>query len=240
MAGHQLRLVSRGQDAHRAAAPQRQVVRRQAVHQQGRGLHVRPGAAQHRDEQVRPAAGRRLGRRVLRGDDHVHQARLHRRLLRARPGGDAARAHLAVGQEPDHVPEREPRRHGRLCPVQVHPAGVRAHRQPALLHAGAAALQDGPVHLLQRQHHPGRRDRGRPARLDRRVHPEHQEDLPGQGPELRGQRHPAGHHVPGAEHGHRADHQAGRPAGDQRRAEPQLHQQHACTTGTRRPPTPRR
>ena len=81
---------------------------------------------------------------------------------------------------------------------------------------------------------------GRPARLDRRVHPEHQADVPGQGPEVRGQRHPAGHHVPGAEHGHRADHQAGRPAGDQRRAEPQLHQQHACTTGTRRPPTPRR
>ncbi len=45
-------------------------------------------------EQVRPAAGRGLGQRHVRRDDHLHQARLHRRLLRARPGGDAARAHL--------------------------------------------------------------------------------------------------------------------------------------------------
>ena len=50
-------------------------------------------------EQVRPAAGQCVGRRHLRRDDHLHQARLHRCLLRARPGGDAAGAHLGLGQE---------------------------------------------------------------------------------------------------------------------------------------------
>ena len=56
--------------------------------------------------------------------------------------------------------------------------------------------------------------------------PNIKQDLPGQEPEVRGQRHPAGHHVPGAEPGHRPDHQAGGAPGDQRRAEPHLHQRH--------------
>ena len=55
--------------------------------------------------------------------------------------------------------------------TEVLPAGLRADREPALLHAGPAALQDRPVHQLQRQHHAGRGGRSGRARLDRAFIP---------------------------------------------------------------------
>src|ERR1022692_3420697 len=114
VARHELCLVQRRQDADRAAQARRQVDRRQAVHQRRRRLHLQPRAEERGAQQVRAATEERDDQRPVHSGAQLQAVGLHGRLLCPRPGRHPAPAHLAVGQEPDNVPELPPGRHRRV------------------------------------------------------------------------------------------------------------------------------